>query len=496
MSTTSPDVAAPARPGQIPPRERLALLVITTATLLVTLDSTIVNVAQPTIKEALHFSSASLEWVITAYTVAFGGLLLLGGRLGDLYGRRRMFLIGISVFTLASLAGGLAPTANWLIAARAVQGLGAAIASPAALSLIATTFAEGSTRNKAMGMYAIVAGFGGALGLVVGGLLTHVGSWRWVFFVAVPFGALVLAVAPRVLIGAQPRSGRLDLPGAVLGTAGVALLVYGLVQGTGGHWAASGTLVPLIAAAVLIVAFILVEARATGPLMPLHLFTNRNRCAAYLVTLAVGSGLYGITFFLMLYLQEVLGFDSIRAGLGFLPLAVAIGLLAAVMGRLAARIGTKVGAAAGPLVAGLGAAWLALETTADGSYAALVGPMIVLGAGLGAAIVPLTLTALSAIQPAEAGITSALVTAGQQIGGGVGLAVLGSVAASSARGYLGSHPAGAAAAGAHGYRMAFLVAAVILMVASALATVLIKQARPGRPAAPTEPAAQPAASQA
>jgi EmrB/QacA subfamily drug resistance transporter len=470
MSTVpKPDTQSGAAPRQ-DRRQGYALLVITAATLLVTLDSTIVNVAQPTIKDALGFTSATLEWVIVAYTVAFGGLLLLGGRMGDLFGRRRMFLTGIALFTLASLLGGLAQSAGWLIAARALQGVGAAIAAPAALSLIAVTFTEGSARNKAMGMYATVAGFGGSLGLVLGGVLTQIASWRWVFFVAVPVGALVLLVAPKVLGDTPPHPGALDLPGAVLGTGGVALLVYGFIEATQDSWTATGTVVPLVVAVVLLVAFVAVESRAAHPILPLGLFSNRNRCAAYLVTLAVGSGLYGVTFFLMLYLQGVLGFATVEAGFAFLPLALAIGVLAAVMGRQATKIGTKIGAAYGPLVAAVGAVWLGLATTPDGSFLGLLGPMIVFGGGLGAAIVPLTLTALSAVKPAEAGITSALVSAGQQIGGSIGLAVLGTVTGAVAA----SHGSGPAASSA-GYQAAFFTAAAILAVASALGAVLIKQ---------------------
>ena len=438
----------------------LALLVITAATLLVVLDSTIVNVALPSIRAGLGFTAAGLEWVITAYAVAFGGLLLLGGRLGALYGRRRMFLVGIAVFTIASLLGGLATTPLWLVAARAVQGAGAAVAAPAALSLIAATFPEGAPRNRAMGWYATVAGSGGAVGLVLGGVLTHLASWRWVFFVAVPIGVTVLAVGPRVLAASPRRDGvRVDLAGAVTGTAGVALLVYGLIQSTHGSWLSAGTWPPLVAGVVLLVAFVLIESRVSAPLLPLRLLADRTRAAAYLVTLAVGVGLYGVTFFLMLYVQGVLGFDAIAAGLGFLPLAVGIGVLAAAMGRLASRIGTGAGVILGPLVSAAGAAWLFFGTAPGSGYWGILGPIVLLGAGLGAAVVPLTLTAISGVRPADAGIASALVSAGQQIGGSIGVAVLG------------------AAAGTAGLRPSFLVAAGVLGVAFLFALLMI---RPGR----------------
>jgi EmrB/QacA subfamily drug resistance transporter len=461
-----------AGPGE--PSYGVSLLVIAAATLLVTLDSTIVNVALPAIRTGLDFGPTGLEWVVTAYSVTFGGLLLLGGRAGDRFGRRRMFMIGIGVFTAASLLGGLAMNQPWLIAARAVQGLGAAIAAPAALSLIAVTFPAGAARNKAMGVYAAVAGFGGSVGLVLGGLLTQFGSWRWVFFVAVPVGALVLVAAPRVLAEAPTRSERLDLPGAVAATGGVALLVYGLIRGTRDGWAVTGTVAPLAAAVLLLVAFTVLEGRVEQPLLPLRLLADRSRSGAYLVTLMIGLGLYGVTFFLMLYVQEVLGFGVIAAGLGFLPLAVAIGLLAATMGRLATRIGTRPGVVIGPLVAAGGAIWLSLAATGDAGYLSIVGPLILFGSGLGAAIVPLTLTVIAEVRPADAGIASALVSTGQQVGGALGLAVLGAVLAATQD--------GAGAGSAAGYQAAFLTAGGFLAAGSLIAAGLVRPitARAGR----------------
>jgi EmrB/QacA subfamily drug resistance transporter len=427
----------------------LALLVITAATLLVVLDSTIVNVALPSIRTGLGFTPAGLEWVITAYSVAFGGLLLFGGRAGDLYGRRRMFLIGIGVFTAASLLGGLAASPLWLVAARAVQGVGAAIAAPAAVSLIAVTFPEGAPRNRAMGVYAAVAGSGGAIGLVLGGLLTQLASWRWVFFVVVPIGVLVLIAGPNVLAEPPRRTGvRLDVAGAVTGTAGVAFLVYGLIGRQ--VW-------PLGLAVLLLVAFVVVESRVSAPLLPLRLLADRNRAGVYAISLAIGVGLYGLTFFLMLYVQGVLRFDAITAGLGFLPLAVGIGVMATTMGRLASRIGTRAGVIGGPLLAALGTCWLFFGTAPNSGYWSIVGPLVLLGAGIGTAVVPLTLTAISAVQPTDLGIASALVSASQQVGGGIGLAALGAVAAAT------------------GSRGSFLVTAGILATAFLLAVLLVRK---------------------
>ncbi|MGH3238506.1 MAG: MFS transporter, partial [Streptosporangiaceae bacterium] len=259
------------------PRLGLALTVISTAQLMVVLDATIVNIALPSIRRDLHFSLPGLEWVITAYALTFGGLLLFGGRTGDLFGRRRMFMTGIAIFALASLLGGFATSQAWLITARAAQGVGGAIASPTALALIATTFPEGRARNRAMGVYAAMSGAGGAVGLLAGGILTDLASWRWVLFVNVPIGALVLLLAPRVLAESGTREGKLDLPGALSVTAGMTLLVYGLTNAASHNWGATGTVVPLAAAAALLAAFIAIEARSSQPLMPLRIFANRNR---------------------------------------------------------------------------------------------------------------------------------------------------------------------------------------------------------------------------
>jgi MFS family permease len=323
-----------------------------------------------------------------------------------------------------------------------------------------------------MGVYAAVAGFGGSVGLVLGGLLTQFGSWRWVFFVAVPVGALVLFAAPRVLVEAPTRSERLDLPGAGVTTGGVALLVYGLIRGTQDGWAVTGAVAPLLAAVLLLVAFTVLEGRVERPLLPLRLLADRNRSGAYLVTLMVGLGLYGVTFFLMLYVQEVLGFGVIAAGLGFLPLAVAIGLLAATMGRLATRIGTRPGVVIGPLVAAGGAIWLSLAATGHAGYLSIVGPLVLFGSGLGAAVVPLTLTVIAEVQPADAGIASALVSAGQQVGGALGVAVLGAVLAATQD--------GADAGSAAGYQAAFLAAGAFLASGSLIAAGLVRPGRAGR----------------
>lgn len=449
-------------PGRSPARQGLALLVIAAATLLIMLDASIVTVALPTIQASLGFSTGALEWVVTAYSVAFGGLLLLGGRSGDLFGRRRMFLAGIAVFTFASLAGGFALNQPWLVAARAVQGVGAAAAAPAALALIATTFPEGAARNRAMSVYAIVSSGGAVLGCILGGVLTEIATWRSVLFIAVPIGVLVLTVAPRVLPESVQRNGKLDLPGAATGTAGMALLVYGLIRASGAPWDSAGTIVPLTAAVVLLAVFLIVESKVKAPLLPLRIFADRTRSAAYVITLTIGLGLYGVTFFLTLYMQKVLGFGAIGAGLAFLPFAVAIGCAASLMGRAATRIGTRFGVTVGPLAGAAGGVLLWLTAAADGSYWWIVAPVVLLGCGIGLAVVPLTLTAISAVRPGEAGVASALINVGQQVGGSIGLAVLGAVAL------------GTGGAATDGYRNAFLVAGGVFFAAFLLALAAIR----------------------
>ena len=494
MSTTSPSTKAQAKPDPAEPRLGLALLVIAAATLLIMLDASIVNVALPTIQEKLKFSTENLEWVVTAYSVSFGGLLMFGGRTGAVFGRRRMFMVGIAVFTLASLVGGFATDQAWLIAARAVQGVGAAIAAPTALSLIAITFPEGAPRNKAMGVYAMVSSGGAVLGFILGGVLTDITSWRSVLFVVVPIGALVLYAAPKVLPESGQRAAKLDLPGAVTATGGVGLLVYGLIKASATSWGATGTVVPLAASAVLLIAFVVIESRVSSPLLPLRVLAGPNRSAAYVITMTVGVALFGVTFFLTLYVQHILHFSALKAGLGFLPVAVAIGVAATMMGRMAAKIGTRIGVIVGPLVAAVGSLLLGVTATSDGGYLGILGPMILLGIGIGLAIVPLTLTAIMSVQPMEAGIASALVSVSQQVGGAVGLAVLGTVAATTTRHRI----SGAAPTPAHivqattdGYQYAFYVAGGVLAAAVLLALVAVKKPRPK--AAPAAPAPAPAA---
>ncbi|HEY5187696.1 MAG TPA: MFS transporter, partial [Solirubrobacteraceae bacterium] len=352
----------------------------------IVIDASIVNVALPSIGAALHFSRDDLTWVVNAYTLTFGGFLLLGGRMADLLGRRRMFMLGLVVFSLASFAGGIAQSEGWLIAARAVQGLGAAIVSPAALSIITTTFAEGSERNRALGIWGAVAGAGGAAGVLLGGILTSGLSWRWVLFVNVPIGIIAAALAPRTLLESRREEAghSFDIPGAVTVTAGLALLVYAVVEAVNVGWGASRTILCLAGAAVLLIAFVAIEMRQSDPLMPFSIFRLRTLRGANIVGLLIGMSLFSMFFFISLYLQDVLGYSPIKTGVAYLPLAVGIILSAGGASQLVTRLGFKT-----PLIAGLllitgGLLWFSQVPATGGSFVAdVLGPSLLAAVGLG-----------------------------------------------------------------------------------------------------------------
>ena len=439
----------------------LALVVIATAQMMVILDATIVNVALPTIHKALHFSSSNLEWLITAYALTFGGLLLFGGRTGDLYGKRRMFMVGVALFAGSSLLAGLSTDQAMLIIARGLQGIGGAIASPTALSLIAINFAEGPERNRAMGVYSAMSGAGGAIGLLLGGILTSYVSWRWIFFVNVPIGLAGFVMAPRVLLESEPSPGKLDTPGAITATAGMLSLVYGLTNAATHSWTTPGTLVPLVAAGVLLSAFILVETRAPAPLMPLSIFQSRNRNASYGMMLTLGMAVFSMFFFLTQYLQNLHGYSAVRTGLAFLPMSFGIMVSAISTARVLQRIGIKVPLTVGPTMALAGLIWLTQLTPTSG-YGSVIGPLLLIALGMGQCFVPLTVTAISGVAPNEAGLASALLNTGQQVGGALGLSILGTIAISSARHFAKAHHAFSAAAVTHGYTRAFIVGSVLM----------------------------------
>jgi len=455
------------------------------------LDATIVNVALPHIQRALGFSGSGLEWVVNAYALAFGGLMLLGGRAGDLLGRRRVFIAGLLLFSAASLAGGFATSQSWLLAARAIQGVGGALVAPTALALITTTFGEGKPRNRAMGVYAAMSVAGGAVGLIAGGLLTTYASWRWVLFVNVPIGLAAALAAPRVLRESPRQRGRFDLPGAITGTGGLVALVYGLSNAATSpdgvsHWGDTKVVASLAASVVLLAAFAVIETRSQRPLLPVRLLADRNRTGANLIMLCVGTAIFGMFFFLTVFMQAVWGYSALKTGVAYLPLTGAILVASGAAAQLVPRIGARPLLLAGsPAVAG-GLYWLS-RLSEHSSYAgAVLGPMLVTAAGLGLLFVPLTLVAMSRVADSESGVAASLRNTGQQIGGSIGLAVLGTVAwtvvANSIHAQT-SHAAAAAAQAGHparpsqaaltaiyhhalatGFSRAFLVTAGIMLL--------------------------------
>jgi EmrB/QacA subfamily drug resistance transporter len=469
----------------VPPRGRLghpavALGVIAGAQLMVVLDATIVNIALPTIHRALHFSNTSLAWVLNAYTLAFGGLLLLGGRAGDILGRRRVFMFGIALFSVASLAGGFATSQVWLLAARVLQGVGGAIASPTALALVTTTFPAGKERNRAFGVYAAVSGAGAAIGLILGGVLTDYVSWRWVLFVNVPIGILLVALAPRVLAESEPNPGRFDVPGALTSTLGLGSLVYGLIHSATDGWADPVTVVTLVASVLLLVAFVAIEARTEQPLMPLRLFADGNRTGSYVVMIVTGAALFSMFFFLTQFVQEILGYSPVQAGLAFLPVSAVIIVVAQVTSRVISRTGPRPLIVGGTILTGLSLLWLSQIGVGSGYMTLLLPCMVIMAAGLGLIFVPITLTAVAGVARQDSGIASAMLNVTQQVGGTLGLAALVPVVAAAFRSDLAAQAAklqthlppgrqqqllGLHHALASGWARGFFVAALFMVVA-------------------------------
>ncbi|HEX4725235.1 MAG TPA: MFS transporter [Pseudonocardiaceae bacterium] len=410
----------------------LALLIISIAQLMLLVDATIVNVTLPNIQHALGFSGAGLEWVVTGYSIMFGGLLLFGGRAGDVLGRRRVFLSGLTVFTLASLAGGFATQQWWLIGCRALQGIGASASSPAALSLIASTFPEGARRDRAIGFYSAAATAGGAIGLLAGGVISTYLSWRWVMFVNVPIGVFVIVAGSRVLTETERVRGRFDLAGAVTGTLGVTLLVYGLITGATdrsgvSHWHDPAVLVTLGCAVVMLVAFWLIEKRSRYALVPLRVLADRTRSGILVVSALNAIALVGLAFFLTIFVQEVWRYSPLHTALVYLPLTALLVAGSRVGAWLMTRVGARRLIVCGFAVGGAGMFWLSWIGDAHSYLTGMLIPTVLTYAGIGVTPVPLTVLALAGAGDGEAGLASGLVGAAAQVGSASGLAVLGTV---------------------------------------------------------------------
>ncbi|ADB53961.1 MFS transporter [Conexibacter woesei] len=467
MATTSLDT---------PRAKNIALLLLVMTEFVVVMDASIVNVALPSIGSDLKMSHDDLSWIVNAYTLTFGGFLLLGGRLADFLGRRRMFVSGMALFSVASLLGGLAPSAEWLIAARALQGLGAAIISPAALSIITTMFREGAERNRALGAWGAVAGAGGAVGTLLGGVLTEWAGWEWVLFVNVPIGALLIWQAPLRLVestaGETERA--FDIPGAISVTAGLALLVYALVDATSAGWTSTATLLRIAGALLLLAAFVVIELRSRRPLVPFSIFRLRTLRGANVVGLFVGMSLFSMFFIVTLYLQQVLGQSSVEAGFAFLPLSLAIIVCAGLASALVTKIGFKLTLIAGMLLVVAGLGWFTQVSAPGGSFVSdVLGPSLLAGAGLGLAFVPVTIAAVTGTTGAQAGLASGLINTSQQIGGALGLAILASIANAGTRDAVEAGVGDPAVALTEGFQDAFLVGAGFALAGVVLAAVLI-----------------------
>ena len=478
LIATTPATAVPS-PAPRPERRGLVLAVILIAQLMVVLDLSIVNVALPDMQTALDFSPTGLSWVLNAYSLAFGGLLLLGARTGDLLGRRPTFLFGITLFTLASFAGGFATDGTALIASRAIQGIGAAFAAPATLSLLTTMFPEGRERTRALGLYTAVSVGGVSFGLVAGGILTELASWRWVMLVNVPIGVVVATLAWMAVPHTPRRHGRFDIAGAITSTLGASGLVYGFVHAASAGWGSPVTLVAVVGGVALLAAFVLVERRAEEPITPLSLFASRTRSGALLARMFLIAGAMGAFFYLTQYLQDVLAFSPIQAGLAFLPMTAAVFLASQSSSRfLVERFGDRPVMILGAVLSLASLLWLTRLDAASG-YGDVVVALVLLGLGNGLAFVPLTSSALHAVQPHEAGAAAGLVNVAQQLGSALGLAGLVTVSGQASR----SHdfaPGLDAVRRAHesfltGAHAAFEAASLTLVVTLLLVTFVIKR---------------------
>jgi len=462
--------------GEFREKRWQALVLLCSAQFVVVLDASIVNVALPSIGEALDFSQQNLPWVVNAYVLTFGGFLLLGGRTADLLGRRRVFMAGLLLVAVASLLAGFAATEGQLIAARAAQGLGAAIISPAALSIVTTTFSDGAERNKALGVWGAVAGSGGAAGVLLGGILTDGLGWEWVLWVNVPVALIALALSPRLIAESRAESEArvFDVAGAVTVTAALSILVYALVDANDAGWGSSQTLGLIALSALLMAAFVAIELRAAKPLVPFSIFRIRTLTGANVVGLLVGASLFSMFFFISLYMQQVLGYSAIHAGLSYLPLALVIMASAGIASQLVTKLGYKPVLAAGLLFIVIGLLWFSRVSVGGGFTTDILGPSLFAAAGLGFAFVTTTIAAVSGVEESEAGLASGLINTSQQIGGALGLAVLSAIAISRTDDVLSGGGSSLENGLTEGFQAAFLGGAGIALLGFVLTLVLIR----------------------
>ncbi|MFG3290287.1 MFS transporter [Streptomyces sp. NPDC048179] len=479
-SPSASATAAGVPPGSPHPAGlRYALLVIVAAYMMVGVDSTVVNVALPDIQRSLGFSRTGLSWVLNAYTLAFGGLLLLGGRVGDIVGRRRTLGAGALLFALSSLLGGVAAEGGWLLAARALQGVGAALIAPSTLALITTNFPQGPRRHHALSVYSSMAGIGASVGLVLGGMLTSWASWRWALLINVPIGIALFLALPRFVTETPRHAGRFDAAGALTGTAGMTSLVYAFIRVSEEGWTDTQSLLGFSCAVALLCGFTLIESRAGQPIMPLRLFADRDRAGGYLTIMLLPAGMFGAFYFLTLVCQQVLAYSPLRAGVAFLPMTLAMFTVVRLLPKLLARFGAKPVLLTGITLLVAAGGWLWRLRPGDGYATGLLGPLLLLGMGVGLSFMPLNATILARIEPREAGAASGLMQTLQWLGGTLGLAVLVTVYGTATRHATGT-PAQILT---HGAARAFGIGALVAAAAFPVAAFVItnprrEQARP------------------
>ena len=463
-------------------RRWFALAVIVTAQFMVVLDVAIVNVALPTIKTDLGFSQANLQWVVTAYSIMFGGVLLLGGRMADLLGRRRLFMAGLALFTASSLLDGLAWSEGSLIGFRLLQGLGAALVSPAALSILTTTFPEGKERNFALGIWGAVSGSGGAAGVLLGGALTSSLSWSWIFFINVPVGVLVLALTPRLVresVADDVAHRHFDVPGAISITGGLMLLVYAMTRAVQHGWGTTGTIALLAASGALMVAFVAIELRSQAPLLPMRMFRSRTLSGSNVAGLLMGAAVFSQFFLLTLYMQQVLHYSALETGVAYVALTLAVIVFANVSQKLALRVGIRPVLTAGLLLVSTGLVLYARLPVEGHYFWDLFPAFLISGIGMAFGFIPMTIGALAGVRHSEAGIAAGLINTTQQIGGAIGVAATTTVAATATSHFLAAHPGAAAAGGpalTHGFNVAFYALAAVA-AAGAIGSALLVESR-------------------